>query len=89
MAEDFANVLKDEVVGVSVKITIMLHRAIEFRKENKENLKKDGSVLLKEMPIATVNSKISFEYQLKNDEDLQKLKVNLEKLKEIPFQAQI
>lgn len=41
------------------------------------------------MPIATVNSKISFEYQLKNDEDLQMLKVDLEKLKEIPFQAQI
>jgi hypothetical protein len=38
LAEDFANVLKDEVVGVSVKITIMLHKAVEFRKENKDNL---------------------------------------------------
>jgi hypothetical protein len=28
LAEDFANVLKDEVVGVNVEIKIMLHKAV-------------------------------------------------------------
>lgn len=32
LSEDFANVLKDEVVGVNVSIKIMLHKAMEFRK---------------------------------------------------------
>lgn len=32
LAQDFANVLKDEVVGVNVQVTIMLHKAMEFRK---------------------------------------------------------
>lgn len=67
----------------------MLHKAMEFRKEKKENLKDEGRILLKHLPNATSNSKVSFEYQLRNDVELQKLKIDVENLKEIPFQAQI
>lgn len=62
---------------------------MEFRKEKKENLKDEGRILLKHLPNATSNSKVSFEYQLRNDVELQKLKIDVENLKEIPFQAQI
>jgi hypothetical protein len=31
LAEDFANVLKDEVVGVNVDVIIQLHKAMNFR----------------------------------------------------------
>lgn len=67
----------------------MLHKAMEFRKEKKENLIDEGRILLKHLPNATSNSKVSFEYQLRNDVELQKLKIDVENLKEIPFQAQI
>ena len=62
---------------------------MEFRKEKKENLKDEGRILSKHLPNATSNSKVSFEYQLRNDVELQKLKIDVENLKEIPFQAQI
>lgn len=35
LSEDFANVLKDQVVGVSVDVTIQLHKAMNFRNEDK------------------------------------------------------
>lgn len=35
LSEDFANVLKDQVVGVNVDVTIQLHKAMNFRNEDK------------------------------------------------------
>ena len=31
LSEDFANILKDEVVGLNVEVKIMLHKALIFR----------------------------------------------------------
>jgi len=31
LSEDFANVLKDEVVGINVKIKVLLHKTMIFR----------------------------------------------------------
>ena len=33
LSDDFANVMKDEVVGVNVTARIMLHKAMAFRNE--------------------------------------------------------
>ena len=59
---DFANVLKDEVVGLNVQTKIMLHKAMIFRNEQIEDLKDNKTVLVKEFANATVNTRISFEY---------------------------
>ena len=60
-----------------------------FRNEDKVNLIENGSVLKKEFANATVNTKISFEYEVRDDEDLKFLEVDIEKLKKVPFQSQI
>ena len=46
-------------------------------------------MLTKDYANATVNTKMSFEYELKADEELQSLGVDIEKIKDIPFQAQV
>lgn len=33
LSEDFANILKDEVIGLNVEAKIMLHKALIFRNE--------------------------------------------------------
>ena len=60
LSDDFANVLKDEVVGLNVEARIKLHRAMNFRNEEKQNLKENDSLLIKELANATANTKISF-----------------------------
>jgi hypothetical protein len=39
LSEDFANILKDEVVGVNVVVRVVLHKAMTFRNEPAANLK--------------------------------------------------
>jgi hypothetical protein len=46
-------------------------------------------VMVKELPNATVNTRISFEYELRVEEDLKFLEIDIEKLKKVPFQAQV
>lgn len=89
LSDDFANVLKDEVVGLNVLVKVMLHKAMKFRNEAPENVKDEGRVLQKIIANATKNTRISFEYDVQSPEELQKLKINLKELKRVPFQAQI
>lgn len=46
-------------------------------------------MLIKNLANATVKTKISFEYQLKTEDILQQMGIQMEKIKELPFQAQI
>jgi len=56
------------VVGINVKINIRLPKCLRFRSELKENLKENDSVLEKTLANATVDTKVSFEYELKPEE---------------------
>ncbi len=62
LAEDFSNVLKDQVIGLNVEVTIQLHKAMNFRNEDPVNLAENGTILKKKFANATVNTKISFQY---------------------------
>lgn len=39
LSDDFANVLKDEIVGLNVLVKVMLHKAMTFRNEANDKLK--------------------------------------------------
>ena len=67
----------------------MLHKALSFRNEDAKNLKDNKTILVKEFANATVNTRISFEYELREEEDLKFMEINIEELKKVPFQAQI
>ena len=62
---------------------------MRFRNEAAENIKEDGCLLQKQIANATKNTRVSFEYDVKKDEELQQLKIDLKELKTVPFQAQI
>lgn len=89
LAEDFANVLKDEVVGLNVEATIQLHKAMTFRNEDKTLLFENETVLKKKFANATAKTKISFEYEVRPEEDLKFMEINIDDLKKVPFQTQI
>lgn len=89
LSNDFANVLKDEVVGLNVDVTIQLHKAMVFRNEDKAFLSENQTVLKKKLANATANSKISFEYELRCEEDLKFMEIDVKEIKKVPFQTQI
>jgi hypothetical protein len=47
LSEDFANILKDEVIGLNVSAKIMLHKALLFRNEEEAFLKDNKTILIK------------------------------------------
>ena len=70
LSEDFANILKDEVVGLNVEARIMLHKALVFRNEDPNFLKDNKTMLVKTFANATAQTRISFEYEVREEEDL-------------------
>lgn len=70
LSKDFANILKDEIVGTKVVLQVRIHKAMQFRNEKQELLKDGGTLYVKDIGNATVTTKISFEYENRNDEEL-------------------
>lgn len=66
LSDDFANILKDEVVGLNVEVKIMLHKALTFRNEDPNILKDNKTILVKEFANATSKTKLTFEYEVRN-----------------------
>lgn len=74
---------------MNVNIKIRLPSSLRFRNELAENIKENGSVLEKSLPNATVDTKVTFEYELKPKEDLKILGINPDKIEKFYFQAQV
>ena len=70
-------------------LEIRLHKGLKFRNEDPATLNEDGSLCKKRIGNATIYTEISFQYEIKNEEDLKKININIEKQNEVPFQAQI
>lgn len=67
----------------------MLHKALVFRNEDVNILKDNKTILVKQFANATAKTKISFEYEVREEEDLKFLEIDIKNLKKVPFQSQI
>ena len=88
MKENFSAMLQKSAIATNVTVKVLLHKALEFRNEDESNLNRSKTLLRKVVGNATEESEITFEYKIKDAEDLKKIKdFDIEKLDEIPFQA--
>lgn len=85
ISKDFTNILKDEMVATNVELQVQLHQALQFRNEDPSEISEDGTILTKLLGNATVNTKVTFEYEIKKASLLRKMKIDMKKLKEIPL----
>jgi len=89
ITNQFANIMKQEVVATQVEVKLRLHRAMKFRNESEENLKERASLYEKNVGNVTAKTELTFEYEIRPDEELVEFKINSAKLESVPFQAQI
>ncbi len=89
ITSEFASIMKDEIVGTQVEVKVRLHPALKFRNEEEECLSENKSVYIKNIGNVTAGTTLTFEYQAKNDSELQKEGINLNNIKEVPLQATI
>ena len=58
LAQDFANIISDEIVATNVQFEIRLHNGLKFRNEDPDCLRDNGSVCFKRIGNATVNTEV-------------------------------
>jgi hypothetical protein len=90
LTENFANILSAPIIATSVKMKVIIHKGLEFRNEEEESLNKEKNVLTKEFGNVTAESEMTFEYKVKDIEELEKATdFDIKAIKELPFQTQI
>lgn len=90
LTENFANILSSPVIATNVKMKVIIHKGLEFRNEEEENLNAQKNVLTRHLGNVTADSEMTFEYKVKDLEELEKAKdFDIEKLTQLPFQTQI
>lgn len=86
MGENVENILDLSVLATSVTLKVKLHKGIEFRNEEAENLSQNNTILTKDFGNVTRNTEITFEYKIKRVKELLLMDdLDLENLKELPF----
>lgn len=60
-------------MATNVDLEMRLHKGLKFRNEDPNSLSADGSRLLKKIGNATYNTEIAFQYQIRDEKELEKL----------------
>lgn len=89
IGKNFAAILKDEIVGFKVELQVQIHKVLKFRNQTDVILSQDQSNFKRFIGNATISTNVAFEYELKNDEELQAINFDISNLKRVPFQAKI
>mmetsp|Transcript_9493 Transcript_9493/g.9253 ORF Transcript_9493/g.9253 Transcript_9493/m.9253 type:complete len:248 (+) Transcript_9493:1993-2736(+) len=88
LEKNFSNMLKQKVLATRVVTKIKLHQALEFRNEDEKDLSDNKTLLTRDLGNVTEKTEITFEYRLKDKEELKKIKgFKMSQLKDIPFQS--
>ena len=88
LKNNFANMMKQEVIATRVVVKVKLHKALEFRNEDDQDLSKEKTILTRDVGNVTEDSEITFEYRVKNRDKLEKLEgFDIDKVEKIPFQT--
>ncbi len=58
---------------------------MNFRNEEPEYLSQNNTIYQKEIGNATLNTKLTFEYEIRNNDELKQMKIDIDQIKQIPF----
>lgn len=73
LTKNFANILSEPIIASNVITKVKLHKGLQFRNEIDELLSADRSLLVKDIGNVTEDTELTFEYTLKNINDLVKM----------------
>jgi len=86
LTSNFANILSQPIIASNVHAKVKLHKGLQFRNEQVENLSADKSLLTREVGNVTVDTEMTFEYTLKHINELALMDdIDLEKITSFPF----
>ena len=81
--------MENEIVASNVSISVKLPKILEFRNEDEKCLTNNKTEFHKEIGNATNETELYVEYTAKSSDELAKMKVDIDNLKEVVFQSKI
>ena len=87
LTNNFANILSKSIVATECNLIFKLHKGLQIRDDEDEEKKEFSDTLSKMVGNVTNDLTCTFEYSIKNFEDLKILE--FDKLESLPFQVQI
>ena len=87
IATEFANILETPIIATQVSVIIKIHRGLCFRYQDEYLV--DNNTLKRELGNVTDGSEFAFEYSIRSTEELAHLNIDLDTVKQFPFQSQI
>ena len=89
LADDFANVLAERIIATEAKVRVTMHKGLKFKNESTEELQLQGSQLVRNIGNVSQLSSFTFEYAIKNEEEMTISEVDLRGVTQLPFQLVI
>lgn len=87
LAENFANILSDQLIATHASATVTMHKALAFRNAEPSSLSINGSQMSRSIGNVNTSTTFSFEYQLKAKTELEGLDIT--SIAALPFQVAI
>lgn len=86
LIENFSSILSLPTLATNVELKVKIHKGLEFRNEDPQNLQDNKTILLRDLGNVNEETEVTFEYRLKPVKELLKMAdVDLEKLSHFPF----
>lgn len=86
LVENFSNILNVPVLATNVQLKVKIHKGLEFRNEDPQNLSSDKTILARDLGNVTEETEVTFEYRLKSIKELVIMSdLDLTKLESFPF----
>jgi len=89
LADDFANILSERIVATEAKVRVTMHKGLKFKNELASDLQMQGSQLVRNIGNVSQLSSFTFEYAIKNEEEMTTSEVDLRGMAQLPFQLVI
>ena len=86
LTKNFSNILSEPIIASNVVTKVKLHKGLQFRNEQDQNLSADKSLLVRDIGNVTAQTEITFEYTLKKISELVKMEdIDMTQIKQFPF----
>jgi len=86
--DQFSNLLTQDIIASNVKVSMKIHKIMCFRNEIPEEIKDNGSTIIKNIGNVTSETEIFIEYSFKSSEEIALYKeFDFNTLKSVAFQA--
>ncbi|UJR20810.1 hypothetical protein I4U23_023922 [Adineta vaga] len=86
--DEFASILEQKVIATNVEATLIVHRGLYIR--NPDNPDEKLETIKREIGNVTKQTEVSFEFGVRNKQELKdKWNIDLDQLKQLPFQVQV